>query len=139
MKTVSLKTQFFLWIIAGLISLGAIIFWVYPAYCTLNRKYEILGGLLCNELKITDVALTFFTYCLVIVGWFQIRSNSTTIRELERAQLFCGPISPLLTPDGTLMQFVVSNYGRTLGVIKEFHYEFSDNEPTVNTTSPHLE
>jgi len=38
------------------------------------------------DTRISDILLVFFTYCLVVVGWFTMRSNQETMRELERAR-----------------------------------------------------
>ena len=79
----------------------------------------------------TDIALVFFTYCLVIIGWATMRSNELTMREIERARVFAGPYSnvqPLL--DGTFeigIQWV--NQGRTTGILKELCYRFSLEGP----------
>jgi hypothetical protein len=42
---------------------------------------------LCEEGKITDFLLVYFTYCLVIVGWFTIRSAERTAADVERAYI----------------------------------------------------
>jgi hypothetical protein len=46
----------------------------------------------CIELKPTDIALVFFTYCLVIVGWFTMRSDDDNTKRAERAYLVVGPL-----------------------------------------------
>lgn len=61
----------------------------------LNARAENAGengpaSLLCDELRITDVGIVFFTYCLVVVGWFTLRSSEQTARKAERAYMFCG-------------------------------------------------
>lgn len=48
-------------------------------------------SLLCDELKITDIPLVFFTYCLVVVGWFTMRSTDETAKRAQRAYLVGGP------------------------------------------------
>jgi hypothetical protein len=41
----------------------------------------------CGDLKVTDLALVYFTYCLVVVGWFTLRSNERALQEIERARV----------------------------------------------------
>jgi hypothetical protein len=86
---------------------------------------------LCDA-HFTDIAIAFFTYCLVIVGWAQMRSNEETVRNLERAQLMGGVAPNLINvaPDGKVtLQATVSNWGRSVAILKEFYGEFSDTEP----------
>lgn len=47
----------------------------------------LFSDLLC-DVHITDIALVYFTYCLVIVGWFAMRSGERTSKDLERAYVF---------------------------------------------------
>jgi hypothetical protein len=88
-----------------------------------------LLSVVCDA-KITDWGLAFFTYALVIVGWFGIRSNERAIRDMERAVLFGGPFRPIWTGTKTQVPIVLENYGRTVGILKEIYVEFSTIEPT---------
>jgi len=76
---------------------------------------------LCGEIKITDIAIAFFTYCLVIVGWFQLRSNEKTVLDLERAYVSGG--GPNI---GQHFVVTVDNYGKTPATLIEYAVEFCD-------------
>lgn len=72
----------------------------------------------------TDLALVFFTYCLVIVGWAAIRSSEQSAWAIERPRVrlhklkfsrMCGTVRdknkvPIITVS-------FKNYGRTVAVI----------------------
>ena len=89
----------------------------------------MLPSWLCEEAKFTDLAVAFLTYCLVIVGWFGIRSNESLSRNLERAFIFGTPeIDAEKTDDGngnTFVQIMLQNTGRTAGTIKVIYGEVS--------------
>ncbi len=87
---------------------------------------------LCGDVKATDWALIFFTYCLVLVGWFTMRSNENVLRDIERAHLFAGPYHGQITvaDNKIAIPIAVDNNGRTTGFLKEFYGEFSATEPT---------
>ncbi len=40
---------------------------------------------ICDELKLTDVLIAYFTLCLVVVGWFTMRSADENTKRKERA------------------------------------------------------
>src|SRR5882672_6204242 len=44
------------------------------------------------DLKPTDIAIAFFTYCLVMVGWFTLRSGDANTKNGQRAFLVAGPL-----------------------------------------------
>jgi len=92
------------------------------------KNFDVLG--FCQEAKITDIALVYFTACLVIVGWFGIRSNERAIRDMERAVIFLGPVQPSVTGAKTVSPISLENYGRSVGVVKEIYVETSITEPT---------
>lgn len=46
----------------------------------------------CSDTKFSDVALVFFTYCLVIVGWFAMRNTDETTKRERRAYVVAGPL-----------------------------------------------
>jgi hypothetical protein len=97
---------------------------------------------LCEETKFTDLLLAFFTYCLVIVGWFTIRNSERTVQNLERAFLAVGAtkIQKNLRPaddQGYTSPFVrmtlyVHNTGRTGAIITKVYGEFSETPPAGN-------
>ena len=61
----------------------------YACASQTNDHYLIVY-LFCGEMRLTDLALVFFTYCLVVVGAFTLRSNQRTVQDLERAYLWPG-------------------------------------------------
>jgi hypothetical protein len=83
-----------------------------------------------NEYRVTDVLIVFFTYCLVIVGWFGIRSNQRTVRDLERAYLWPGFGLLVLDREGALIgiHLGIRNTGRTAGIIKTVHHALISKE-----------
>ncbi len=93
-------------------------------------------GFFC-DLKISDVAIGYFTYCLVVVGAFQAfwmwRTANLAERsmlDLERAHLFGGPMPTVHRwPDKSLVWIVAQNYGRSPGILKEFWIGFASQEP----------
>jgi hypothetical protein len=90
------------------------------------------------DVHITDIFLLYFTFCLVIIGYFTMRSADRTVKNTERAIIFGGPIghhpnfpAPRPNPAKPYSLAVgVTNYGRTIGILKEFYIEFSLIEPT---------
>jgi hypothetical protein len=79
-------------------------------------------SLICGEIKLTDLALIFFTYCLFLVGIFSALSSKHTLEELQRAHLWpgFGDHDPVV---GGMKWFItVTNSGQTAGVIKEINY-----------------
>ena len=73
------------------------------------------------EARLTDVALVFFTYCLVIVGWATMRTTDVGARQIERAFLFLGTQDHQLA--GTVLKatLTAANSGRSPGVLSEFY------------------
>jgi hypothetical protein len=128
---VRLAVQFWIWIIGGLgIFCGAI--WVasftvckdHPSASEAGRQY----ALVC-EAKGTELGLLFFTYCLVVVGWFTIRNSEKTSRELERAYVSGGgpwATAPPLFPQIMGFQMTVDNYGKSPATIIEYALEICD-------------
>jgi hypothetical protein len=99
-----------------------------------NDDVGPLPNLLC-DVRITDIALVYFTYCLVIVGWFTLRSGERTSRDLERAIIVGGPTAnPGRDAEGNIIlipQF--ANYGRSFASLKEIRIGVSDDEPVSST------
>jgi hypothetical protein len=92
-------------------------------------KYWKRSGF-CEETKITDLALVFFTSSLVIVGWFTIRSNELNAKDTERAYIFGTPqIDTKQTQNigNIFIEVMLQNYGRTVGTIKIIYGEVSLN------------
>jgi hypothetical protein len=81
-------------------------------------------SVLCTDLRLTDLALVFFTYCLVIVGWFSLRASERNLETLERAYMFHG-YSPLeFRGDQARFTLVMINAGRMPGGVKEVGWKF---------------
>jgi hypothetical protein len=96
------------------------------------------------DAKITDVALTFFTYCLIIVGAFQARYLYHTviatrmaaehIPRVERAYIFLqvGQLRTVEDSPGNIIGEVmvgVTNEGKTPATIQGIYGQFAPNEP----------
>jgi hypothetical protein len=83
------------------------------------------NSLICGEMKLTDLALAFFTYTLAVIGWFGLRSSEQTAEAVERAYVFLG-YDPVSFNDHGRAKFtlVMTNTGRMPGGIKEVGYAF---------------
>ena len=125
----SLSCQFWAWIALGVV--GASV-----GLCALDQYCESAiaswsRSVLC-ELKLTDIAIAFFTYCLVVVGWFTIRSNEQTVKNLERAYLAVGPtalFTRMLPTPNVSLKLNIHNTGRTGATITTIFGEFSRAPP----------
>ena len=77
--------------------------------------------LLCGEVKLTDLLIAFFTYALVVVGYFTMRSVDNTAKAAERAHIVVTVrLKTLLVPSDTqknVCEFVIENVGKTVAVI----------------------
>jgi len=92
---------------------------------------RLLSDLLCDA-HFTDIALVYFTYCLVIVGLFTLRSGERTSRDLERARLSGGPLPgtiAIFPNDITKFVIGVTNTGRTTATIRNIVVGTSNTEP----------
>jgi len=87
--TKGLRCKFWIWISPAIVLFGVwiIVLLVRPSFC--NSQPWFCG---MNELRVTDVALVFLTYCLVIVGWFTMRSSDANTKNAERAYLVTGSL-----------------------------------------------
>jgi hypothetical protein len=90
-----------------------------------NNDIEgLFSDLLC-DVHITDIAVVYFTYCLVIVGWFAMRSRERTSKDLERAYVFIDyellmERNTHLKEDGIInkqIALVFKNFGRTPAIV----------------------
>jgi hypothetical protein len=98
-----------------------------------DRYY--LPEILCGEIKFTDLLIALFTYYLVIVGWFTMRSADENTKNAERAYLVAGSLFgiPKEIPADELgkwkmknraekgmfngpWQLAISNFGRTVAI-----------------------
>jgi hypothetical protein len=123
---------------------------------TSNEKNWFLS-LLCGEAKITDVALVFFTYCLVIVGWFTMQNVDDTAKRTERAYILGGGPYGIprdyYRPDKQWQHWpeakhfhdprrmTIQNYGKTPGFITEVEWGLCPPEsfPKVISVSQALD
>jgi hypothetical protein len=140
-KQWSLGRQFWIWIFGGLFVIVGGLLWAKQSLCSAQLNY--VPAFLCEEeTKFTDLLLAFFTYCLVIVGWFTIRNSERTTQNLERAFLSVGPTKiekhfrqpddKGYTPPYVRMTLQVHNTGRTGAIITKVYGEFSETAPTGN-------
>jgi hypothetical protein len=133
----SLGWAFLSWILAGLIPL-IVVLWTRQSWCSPKGP----NIWLCEEIKFTDLPIVYFTYCLVVVGWFGIKSSERSVQNLERAFLSVSPSKIMIyyrAPNdaGQTLAFVrltlhVHNAGRTRAVIKKVYGEFSRTAPEGN-------
>jgi hypothetical protein len=111
-----------------LITLGAAaLFYVLPAirdqWCAPPPLHWPMS-LTCGEMKFTDLALVFFTYCLVIVGWYTLRSNQRAVEDIECAYLWPGfGINEPHGRSGRTWVLTIRNTGRSAGVIHSIHHK----------------
>jgi hypothetical protein len=74
----------------------------------------ILASIKIESAKTTDVAVAYFTYCLVVVGAFQVWWQEKVTRILERAYLTVKPlgIETYRTKDNVIGLIAFCNSGR---------------------------
>jgi hypothetical protein len=82
--------------------------------------------------KGTDLGLVYFTYCLVIVGWFGIRSGEQYTVAIERAYLFLGNSLPRFRNRRIYFELATTNTGRCPGIMKEIRYAFVQRDELPN-------
>lgn len=90
---------------------------------------SLISSLLCGEGKFTDWLLVFFTYSLVVVGYFQMHGNEETLRNMERAFVFIGHDRPNLVSHRVVVSIRAVNRGRMPAIIKEVRWHFVHNLP----------
>lgn len=116
-----LSIQFGAWIVGGLvviISAAALVGHSVCVHVASTRPMQFV----C-EAKVTDLALTYLTYCLVVVGWFGIRSGQEAAEKVERAYLWPGYGLMIEDRDNVRIgiHLGVRNTGRTVGIMKTVH------------------
>lgn len=92
---------------------------------------------LCEEIKITDIAVVFLTYCLALIAWFQLRNEDRNTRNSTRAFIVAGSLYGVPKDDesfayqfaidkrpmGSLFngpwRLVIFNFGQTAGYLTE--------------------
>jgi hypothetical protein len=131
----SLRSPFLRWVVGGFLIVVVGLLWTKQTFCAPSETaYFInLPAWLCEQTKFTDLLLLYFTYCLVIVGWFSIRSGERNTRNLERAYIFAGPSNPTQIGKGVITEIWIENHGRSPGILKEAYGEYSATEPTGAT------
>ena len=79
----SLVVDFAVWIVAAALLILVLPVVAKASLCDfpLNKGYLERSGY-CEQTKLTDLAVIFFTSCLVIVGWFSIRSGERNTKDL---------------------------------------------------------
>jgi hypothetical protein len=91
------------------------------------------------EAKASDLALVFFTYCLVIVGWFTLRSGEVHSKRVERAYLFADFRNCFIGDTDESLEFFFGfhNAGKTPALAYEVYGEIADTlPPTVSYPDP---
>jgi hypothetical protein len=88
-----------------------------------TKQNPRLVTVICDA-KITDLGLVYFTYCLVIVGWFAIQSDRHKSEAIERAYVFPGYSQVHFRNRRVTFTLKMTNAGRSPGVIKEIGYVF---------------
>jgi len=123
---------------------GLIVFLIFLAALLVRPSF--CPPALCEEISITDLALVYFTYCLVIVGLFQMWNTDETAKRTQRAYVFGGsPFGPVKSewveplkngevfPEARYYndprQMTINNYGKTPAFITSVEYGFCDELP----------
>jgi hypothetical protein len=75
-------------------------------------------------MKITDLALAFFTYTLAVIGYFTLQSAEQTAESVEHSYIFFGYTPMEYRADHAIFDLFVRNTGRMPGTIKKFGYKF---------------
>lgn len=94
------------------------------------------------EVKAADIALVFFTYCLVLVTWWLVKVTSILAEhtpKVERAYISGGGVRTagyggmmsdgfprLVAAEGNEFQFRINNYGKTPGNLLRVGWNFCD-------------
>ena len=124
----SLVVDFAVWIVAAALLILVLPVVAKASLCDfpLNKGYLERSGY-CEQTKLTDLAVIFFTSCLVIVGWFSIRSGERNTKDLERAYIFGTPQidATKFIGGNTFIEIMLHNTGRTPGTIKSIYGEVS--------------
>jgi hypothetical protein len=96
-----------------------------------QKVSEFPRRVICDA-KSTDIGVMFFTYCLVVVGWFGIKSEERNTEAVERAYIFLGYGKPSFRNKRINFALAATNVGRSLGIMKEIRYAFlqRDNLPS---------
>ena len=118
--------------VATIVCGGVLLFGAWPiargAVCV-TKQEGANAILLCGEMKLTDLALVFFTYCLVVVGWFTLRSNERTAQDIERSHVFLSAdikrrwIPNLLGGKSLEVLFAFKNHGKTHAIVVKIEAE----------------
>jgi hypothetical protein len=95
---------------------------------TSNGQQENWGHDFWCKATISDFAIAYFTYCLVLVGIFGIWSAEKPTRDSERAHLF--PVMKGAFTAGVVQIMVTpQNSGRSAGVQREIFGDFALKKP----------
>ena len=76
------------------------------------------------DLRLTDVALVYLTFCLALVSWVTMRSSKRTAEFMERAYVFPGHGALAFKGSEVTVTFTMTNRGRMPAGIKEAGYKF---------------
>jgi hypothetical protein len=81
---------------------------------------------------VTDYAIAYFTYCLVVVGAFSLWRSEYILRASERAHIFPDIRNGAVPIPGVQALIVPRNTGRSAGIIREIYGQYSLTEPRFN-------
>lgn len=101
-----------------------------------NDIAPALSKLLCNA-SATEIALVYFTYCLVIVGWFTMRSGERTSAIFERPYV---TIDVITNVNGLkdVVEIRIANSGRSIAFTGVLQGDFYiRDEPPVQFKPEH--
>jgi hypothetical protein len=88
------------------------------------RNVNWPANLFCSEMKLTDLALAFFTCTLAAIGWFSLRSTENIAEAIERAYIFHGYSSLEFRGNEARFILFMRNAGRMPAGVKKVGYKF---------------
>jgi len=88
-----------------------------------SQNWETLHFLFCGDIKLTDLALVFFTYGLFVVAWMTVRGADRNTEATERSYVVPGYDDTAFN-GYAVISLVMTNCGRMPGVVKEVGYAF---------------
>lgn len=120
---------------------GALVLYLVPLYKDVKCSLDSRPSFICEEWKITDLALVFFTLGLVVVGWFTLRSADENTKRKDRAYVVAGPLYGIPNENAGIDEWTkknralaemfhgpyrmaIMNFGRTAGFTTKVEWGF---------------
>ena len=134
MMKMPLSIKFWIWIVAGLAVITSAAALLGHRVCV-DAESTRTVRFVC-EAKGTDIGLVYLTYCLVVVGWFGIRSSQEAAEKVS-VHTSAGIRTMIEDRDGVRIgiHLGIRNTGRTVGIIKTGHSAVitkeADDDPIV--------